>query len=31
MSKQVDEDLKNLTNWLNVNNISFNVNETEAV
>ena len=31
MNKQVNQDLKNLTNWLNTNRICLNVSKTEAV
>ena len=31
MNKQVNQDLKNLTNWLNANKICLNVSKTEVV
>ena len=31
MHKQVNQDLKNLTNWLNANKVCLNVNKTEVV
>ena len=31
MNKQVNEDLKNLTNWLNANKICLNISKTEVV
>ena len=31
MNKQVNQDLKNLTNWLNANKICLNVSKTEFV
>ena len=31
MNKQVNQDLKNLTNWLKANKICLNVSKTEAV
>ena len=31
MNKQVNQDLKNLTNWLNTNRICLNVSKTEVV
>ena len=31
INKQVNYDLKNLSNWLKANKISFNVSETELV
>ena len=31
MNKQVNQDLKNLTNWLNANWICLNVSKTEVV
>ena len=31
MNKQVNQDLKNLANWLNANKICLNVSKTEAV
>ena len=31
MNKQANQDLKNLTNWLNANKICLNVSETEVV
>ena len=31
MNKQVNQDLKNLTNWLNTNNICLNISKTEVV
>ena len=31
MNKKVNQDLKNLTNWLNANKICLNVSKTEVV
>ena len=31
MNKQVNQDLKNLTNWLNANKICLNISKTEVV
>ena len=31
MNKQVNQDLKSLTNWLNANKICLNVSKTEVV
>ena len=30
MNKQVNQDFKNLTKWLNTNNICLNITQTEA-
>ena len=31
MNKQVNQNLKNLTNWLNTNKIYLNINKTEVI